>query len=352
MKITGELIDNQIIIKKPKEVGRLYNKSNLGETTTGNHLILQPLEALLLIEENKIQLYHHKKPITFQHLFKIGSQHNPNLLNHYLVFKDLRHRGLHIKPATKKKDITFHYTEQQKNTKPKTINICVFSERDPFNIKTTHHQLTTHNQDNQHLWYAIVDTEGDITYYKISQENLKGTIPTQQYPQIKAYYHNNRILIFDQQTAHMLFQNEFYGKPLEKGLQLSIIEGLYLQEKKILQIFDLQTKQKLTKTKLKNIMEKNLPDLIEQYTIFSDLKKRNLIVKTGFKFGAHFRAYTQKPDKTHAEYLIHTSPEKYKAAWSEISRAIRLAHSVNKEIFFAFIQKNKISYIQLGRLRP
>jgi tRNA splicing endonuclease len=35
-----------------------------------------------------------------------------------------------------------------------------------------------------------------------------------------------------------------------------------------------------------------------------------------------------------------------------MSRAIRLAHSVNKEIIFACVEKNKIEYIKFGRLRP
>ena len=82
------------------------------------------------------------------------------------------------------------------------------------------------------------------------------------------------------------------------------------------------------------------------------MKKRGLIVKTGFKFGAHFRAYTKKPDETHAEYLIHAVDKKFKRMWAEISRAVRLAHSVNKEITFARVEENNIDYIRFGRLRP
>ena len=82
------------------------------------------------------------------------------------------------------------------------------------------------------------------------------------------------------------------------------------------------------------------------------MKKNGLIVKTGFKFGSHFRAYTKKPGETHAEYLIHAVNADFKSLWSEISRAVRLAHSVNKEIIFAKVNKNYIDYIKFGRLRP
>ena len=40
--------------------------------------------------------------------------------------------------------------------------------------------------------------------------------------------------------------------------------------------------------------------------------------------------------------------------WSDFSRAIRLAHSVNKEIIFAIhpLKNKDIVYIKIGRLRP
>jgi tRNA-intron endonuclease len=66
----------------------------------------------------------------------------------------------------------------------------------------------------------------------------------------------------------------------------------------------------------------------------------------------HFRAYTKKPDVTHAEYLVHVVEKKFKSVWAEISRAVRLAHSVNKEIVFARLDGKNIDYIRLGRLRP
>ena len=89
-----------------------------------------------------------------------------------------------------------------------------------------------------------------------------------------------------------------------------------------------------------------------RFTVFSDLKRRGLIVKTGFKFGAHFRAYTKKPDDIHAEFLIHVIEYNFSSIWAEISRAVRLAHSVNKEIIFARVYDHEIDYIKLGRLRP
>jgi tRNA-intron endonuclease len=42
----------------------------------------------------------------------------------------------------------------------------------------------------------------------------------------------------------------------------------------------------------------------------------------------------------------------FKSLWTEMSRAVRLAHSVNKEIVFARVDGDSIDYIKFGRLRP
>jgi len=79
-----------------------------------------------------------------------------------------------------------------------------------------------------------------------------------------------------------------------------------------------------------------------------------MLVKTGFKFGTHFRVYSQTPDKNHAEYLIHSITNRYRGSWAEISRAVRLAHSVNKIFAFALShgEQDTIFYLSLTRLRP
>ena len=130
-----------------------------------------------------------------------------------------------------------------------------------------------------------------------------------------------------------------------------MIEAKYLFEKGII---DIQTAEgkKISKEKLEQTIIKFQPDFKPRLVVFKDLKKRGLIVKTGFKFGAHFRAYTSKPDDTHAQYLVHVVEMGFRSTWSDVSRAVRLAHSVNKEIVFARVDADKIDYIDFGRLRP
>ena len=158
-------------------------------------------------------------------------------------------------------------------------------------------------------------------------------------------------MIFGEQQAKSLLEKEFFGKPFGSGLQLSLVEALYLMEKNLIDVQGSDGKQLSTKA-FTQIIKQSQPDIKSRMTVFGDLKKRGLIVKTGFKFGAHFRVYTKQPDEAHAEYLIHVVDKGFKSTWAEISRAVRLAHSVNKEIIFTRIDETAIDYIKLGRLRP
>jgi tRNA-intron endonuclease len=157
--------------------------------------------------------------------------------------------------------------------------------------------------------------------------------------------------VFDKRLAVPLLKKEFFGKPFGDVLQLSFVEALYLQKRGILEI-QTNTGTSLSEVKVTQLMQKHQPDIKQRLMVFQDLKRRGLLVKTGFKFGAHFRAYTKHPDVSHAEYLIHVVEKGFTSIWAEISRAVRLAHSVNKEFVFARVDGKTVEYIKLGRLRP
>jgi tRNA-intron endonuclease len=85
---------------------------------------------------------------------------------------------------------------------------------------------------------------------------------------------------------------------------------------------------------------------------YDDLRSRGLVVKTGFKYGTHFRVYEDDPEKTHARWLVHVVPEDFQTIWPEMSRAVRLAHGVKKEILFSWMKEGGTQYMRLSRVRP
>jgi tRNA-intron endonuclease len=85
--------------------------------------------------------------------------------------------------------------------------------------------------------------------------------------------------------------------------------------------------------------------------VYEDLKARAIVVKTGFKYGSHFRAYEGDPERVHAKYLVHALPAGHKGMWPEVSRAVRLAHGVKKDLLFASVG-DQVTYLRLERVRP
>ena len=350
----GELLDNRVIVKKSKDVGRLYNKSKFGETITGNKLVLSLIEGVFLVEEGKLRVYHNSNEIFLSDLIKISHSLIPNFEILYLVFKDLRKRGYPIKIFNDKNEFNFYLNKKDDlyNKNEKLSYIKVFSERSIMNINKINKIAKKAHKNNITLWFTIVDEEGDITYYNISISNIKGKISEGRYKKITGKILENRILIFDKKNSNLLFNEEFYGKPFGTGLQLSMVEALYLIKKNILKITNIDDNKILSFSQFKKFVSEIQPDINLRFAVFTDLKKRGLIVKTGFKFGSHFRAYRKDPFKSHAEYLINVVDKTFISNWAETSRAVRLAHSVNKEILFAIVNKNNIEYLKFGRLRP
>jgi tRNA-intron endonuclease len=350
MDITGELVDYHIIVTNARDIGRLYSKSHLGSLLSSNTLQLTLLEGVFLLDEGKMKVFQKKKHITFPYLLQFAAQQHPEFDTQYLVYKDLRNRGHAITQIHENLPIMFRQFKQKNDNAPSYV-VAAFSERDILDIDATTQMLQRFTKKNNSLWFALVDEEGDLTYYDVSGVNLTGDIQQQHYPCGTCMLLKNRLILLDKKLAHQLLQKEFFGKPFGETLQISFVEALYLLEKNVLQIQTTDGK-KVSEEKCIQLMQHLQPDIKSRLLVFKDLKQRGLLVKTGFKYGAHFRAYTKQPDKTHAEYLIHIVEKGFTSIWAEISRAVRLAHSVNKEFIFAVIDNNTVEYIKLGRLRP
>ncbi|HIH00218.1 MAG TPA: tRNA-intron lyase [Thermoplasmata archaeon] len=350
MDISGELVNDHILVRKPSDIGRLYNKSHIGTPLPSNMLRLSLLEGVFLLDEGKMILHQNKKQITFPALLKQAVQRIPEFETKYLVYRDLRNRGHAITQVDDQNTVSFRKFTQ-KNEDAYSSAIAAYSERDVLDIELTKQLIRQYTLKNNALWFALVDEEGDLTYYDVSKVDLSGDISEHKYPRGTAVLLKNRLIVFDKKLAGPLLQKEFFGKPFGETLQLSFIEALYLLERNILEIQTIDGKT-LSEEQCVRQMQKLQPDIVQRLIVFKDLKKRGLLVKTGFKFGAHFRAYSKQPEATHAEYLIHVIEKDFTSVWAEVSRAVRLAHSVNKEFIFACIDGTMIDYIRLGRLRP
>ena len=350
----GTLNENSIIIKDTKDVGRLYTKSRFGTPISNNQLRLSLIEAAFLLDEKKLLVYQDNKRISFDQLIILAAKKDPDFETTYIIFQNLRNRGQQIRLCKETDDFTFDLQKKADGENEKQCLIIAFSERAIPSLTTFKYLIAQAKQRQAEAWIAIADEEGDVTYYLLSEIDLQGTIPANDYPPTVGFFLQDRVIVFDEHQAELLHQNEFFGKPFGNGLQLSLVEAAYLVNQQNLSIIDSETDNKIKKPDIIPLFSKQQPDIDLRIIIFNDLKQKGMLVKTGFKFGTHFRAYTQSPNKTHAEYLIHGVSSSAPASWPEISRAIRLAHSVNKTFAYAVKETNTdtICYISLSRLRP
>lgn len=93
---------------------------------------------------------------------------------------------------------------------------------------------------------------------------------------------------------------------------------------------------------VKTAAKERRPDFPLMYQVYEDWRLHGFILKTGFKFGTHFRLYFPKASPTrdvekwvHSKHVIHVFPRRSKMIISEWARAIRVAHSVKKTFILA-----------------
>lgn len=167
----------------------------------------------------------------------------------------------------------------------------------------------------------------------------------------------NRILVFDRSKSRDLYFNEgFYGKfymiskpknlNVERELELSLIEALYLSENGKIEVRDEEGNLVDTEA-LRRLGREMYENFDEVYTVYKDLRERGLVVKSGMKFGATFVVYRLGPGLEHAPFLVHIVPYESKLDPIEIVRAGRLSHSVRKKLILAYVDNNgRVGYLQ------
>ena len=198
----------------------------------------------------------------------------------------------------------------------------------------------------------MVDEEGDVTYYKMSRCDPRGSVlPGEKVERTQGVLIRDRIFVFDPQDSLILRESGYYGKMIDNVLQLSLIEACYLVKRKEISVYSSKTGKKINLTTLKNYGRSTQDEFDLRLRAFSDARSRGLVVKTGFKYGTHFRAYIGSPDDGHAKYLMHAVDIDNKTLWPEVSRAVRLSGGVKKEFLFCRIGET-VEYLQFKRIKP
>jgi tRNA-intron endonuclease, archaea type len=157
-------------------------------------------------------------------------------------------------------------------------------------------------------------------------------------------------VINDENAGKELYEKLWFGqygsyKAADRGRlnKLDVYETLFLIDKGKLDL------QNVSRSELVDFASKRRKEFASLYDVYKDWRERGYVIKTGFKFGTHFRVYfpgakpmkTGDGDWTHSKHVIHVFPKSSKLLISEWARAIRVAHSVRKTFILAVPGKAK-----------
>jgi len=150
-----------------------------------------------------------------------------------------------------------------------------------------------------------------------------------------------------------------YGKVSGKNIELGLVEAAYLLQKKKISI--VSGKKKISFKDFLKYSEEKERNFHARYIVYSDLRERGFLVKTGLKFGCDFRVYDRgvkikkgpKSAHEHTKWIVHAIPEEFSCSFPELSRAVRLAQNIRSEMIWALVDnENDVTYFSIKRITP
>jgi tRNA-intron endonuclease len=156
-------------------------------------------------------------------------------------------------------------------------------------------------------------------------------------------------MVWDAETSAFLHKEGFFGRLMDEGnLQLSLVESCYLLNRGVLEIQ--KNRDNMDVAGFSGIACNIESDFMIKYTVYEQLRDSGLVPKTGFKFGTHFRVYDDfesVSSLSHSVYLVHAVERNHVFSLQRLSRAVRLANSVRKEMIYG----DGTGFFVIGRVR-
>ncbi len=279
--ITGR---DRIVASGPS-TNDILRRGSYGEPSPDG-LRLSTEEALYLIDMRHAVLVSGKKEIGFSALASRFSKAN-KFMARYFTYKDWRDRGLTAIPANRG-------NEKSHPLRPKSYPAAAF---------------------------------------KLPKQKLRGV-----------FFHNDLVTVLDDaEKGRQLYERFWLGqygsyKAADRGSlsKLDVFETLLLIDSGTLSLEN-STREPLVKQ-----ATERRADFLGLYEVYKDWREKGYVIKTGFKFGTHFRVYFPgaRPMETggvqtHSKHVIQVFPKSSKMLISEWARAIRVAHSVRKTLILA-----------------
>ena len=323
----------------PKEAISLYEQNGYGRKEKDGTLRLDTKEALYLIARGKLEI----PGYTFDKLLAECAK-TEGFLRNFIVYRDIRERGYVI--TTGPQDFRIFPRGQRPGKGNSRYLMRVLSERDVIDFASVIADAKAAANMRKLFVIAVLDDEHELTYYEVRLthqetrecEELRGGFSA-KLAGIPAYVTETG----DGTTAYLM--ENWFGTMMDSSrLFLAPLETAWLLEQGKLTLDTGMSAEEYIA-----LAHKGDSEFQEKLTLYRWFKDLGVYPRSGYKYGHHFRVYTAKG--AHSEMLAHAVPAGTKLSMSEISRSVRLAHSVRKKMLFASLLGEEITAIEFARLK-
>lgn len=159
---------NRILTENSNEAREFYNKSRYGAIISDGRVQLSLLEALYLLEKNKIRIFDGRgKKIDTDAFIRKAKRLEPNFYVRFAVFKNIRDRGYIIKTALK---FGADFRVYNRGVKPGEDHArwVVYAVHEGSSL--TWYEFAAKNRvahsTRKKLLIGVVDDEGDVSYWE------------------------------------------------------------------------------------------------------------------------------------------------------------------------------------------
>ena len=168
-----------------------------------------------------------------------------------------------------------------------------------------------------------------------------------------ARLYSNKVVVFEKKVKDLLIQKSF-GEKKDSQLILDLKESLYLLKREKLSVEDQEGKS-ISCEELLNFAQKKEKNFYNKLIVYTDLRERGYVVKTGFKFGFDFRVYPRgkKPGEEHSQWVIHVASQDEQISIPNFSRMVRLSGNLKTELLIGVVDsEDDVNYYSTTRITP
>lgn len=312
-----------VAVADKAQAQRLHQRTSCGRLQADGRLVLHPVEAAWLAADGRLAV---TDPATaaggpsgtrlgLADLLAKGPAGGRAAERDYLVYRDLRERGLVARPRQSDAGMFDVWARGAAADAGPALAVRACADADGILAS----DLLAAARAKVVL--SVVDADSQLRQYQASLVEPRGDVPEGDLPRAKGQVLADRVLVADAAAAEAYHRREALGTPHPGGLLLSFLEAEALRARGVLAV--------------PTGLAGRTPEAGRLAQVYRALRAAGAVPKSGFRFGAPLRAYRGAPDDGHAEWLVHVAAPEERLPWDVVSRGVRLAHGVRKAFLVA-----------------